>query len=279
MTYKTILAHLTTEMASRQILPSACALARRFQAHLIGAHTVEAIVPYPGIGLHIDDPRFKEFNDEMAAQNARIEALFEEHAGRAGVSREWRSTPARSPKASTQLLRSALRSDLIVVAKPNPEGERVDQVGAQNSLIAQSGRPVLMIPPGASDAKIGERALVAWNASREAVAAIQGALPLLSDAENTVVLTVANRWSDGDLETEGLELAAQLSRHGATVEVVHQEQTEASIGAQILASAATRGCDLVVMGAFGHSKLHSFIFGDATHHVMTEAEIPVLLSN
>lgn len=76
MSYKTVFVCLTTEEAAEQILPTASSIARGYAAHLVRLHTLQAIIPYPGIALHIDDPFFKEFNDRMSARDARIEAIF-----------------------------------------------------------------------------------------------------------------------------------------------------------------------------------------------------------
>ncbi|MCP4319290.1 MAG: hypothetical protein GY789_25725 [Hyphomicrobiales bacterium] len=78
MSIKTILACLTTEQAALRTMQAACGIAREFDAHLIGIHTIAAIVPYPGIALHIDHPQLREFNRASEEQNTRIKAIFDE---------------------------------------------------------------------------------------------------------------------------------------------------------------------------------------------------------
>jgi nucleotide-binding universal stress UspA family protein len=280
VTYKTILVCLTTEAGAEQVLPAACNLARAFDAHLIGIHTLQAIVPYPGIALHIDDPYFQQFNDRMSAQNARIKEIFDSHTGIEPFVSEWRSIPAMSVRASDQVARAAFRADLVVAAQPDHDQERPDQHGVQKDLIVDSGRPVLLIPPLHGDAAIGSRIMIAWNATREAAAAAHAALPFLTAAQEAIILTVdaAQRHSVGSKQ-EGLDLAAMLARHGAKVDTKHIEQNEPSVGAQILHDAKKSGCDLIVMGGFGHARLHGLIFGDATHFMLAKSDLPVLFSS
>ena len=285
MSYKTILVCLTTEQAAERILPASCRLARAFGAHLIGVHTLEALVLYPGIflpgiALHYEDPRFPDFNRKVREQDARIKEIFDAHTANKGFVAEWRSLLAHSEHASDQLIRSAFRSDLVVAARPDPESERPHQIGAQHDLIMNSGRPVLLIPPDHGDKPIGSRVLLAWNATREAAVAARDALPFLSDADETFVLTIASerRHSISDI-LEGHEVAKMLGRHGMEPDVIHTNQTEDSVGAQILQEAKNRNCDLIVMGAFGQSRLHSFFFGDATHFMLENANVPVLYCN
>ena len=285
MSYKTILVCLATEQAAEQILPASCRLVRAFGAHMIGIHTLEALVLYPGIflpgiALYYDDPRFTDFNREVREQDARIQDIFEAHTANKGFIAEWRSLLAHSEHASDQLIRSAFFCDLVVVARPDRESERSHQIGAQHDLIMNSGRPVLLIPPDYGDKLIGSPVLLAWNATREAAVAARAALPFFSRAEETFVLTIASeqRHSISDI-LEGHEVAKMLGRHGVEPDVIHTGQTEDSIGAQILREAKNRNCDLIVMGAFGHSRLHSFFFGDATQFMLENADVPILYCN
>ncbi len=280
MSFKTVLVCLTTEPAALQIMPAACAISRAFGAHLIGIHTLAAIVPYPGIALHIDHPQYKIFNDQAAAQSARIEAVFQAQVAQEDFSAEYHTISAQSTHASDQLVQTAFRSDLVIASQPDPEHERYDQLGSQKDLIVNSGRPVLLIPPAYEGNGIGNRILLAWNATRESAAAAQGALPFMTRAEETIVLTVsAEQPHSISGDTEGHEVAKTLARHGVQPTVRHVSQIEASVGDQILAEAKANTCDLIVMGAFGHSRLHSFFFGDATRFMLEKADLPVLFAS
>ena len=280
MPIKAILACLTTEAAAERIMPAACGIARRFSGHLIGIHTLQAIVPYPGIALHIDHPYFKDFNDRVIEQNARISKIFEAHTADQRFVAEWRTMPAESPRASDQLVRAALYADLVITSRPDREDERPDQHGVQADLIIDTGRPILIVPPAKPEATLGSRILLAWNGTRESSAAAHSALPLLIGAEEVVVLTVSSSLRHSVASSNaGIEMSAQLARHSVKAVSHHVGQTEPSVGAQILSEAKTCSCDLIVMGGFGHSRLHSLIFGDATQFMLSEGDLPVLYSS
>ncbi|MFW8635640.1 universal stress protein [Cribrihabitans pelagius] len=279
MSYKTILACLTSQAAARNLLPAACALARRFDAHLTGLHTLEALVPYSGIAIAADDITLGEFNRRVIAEDRKIETLFRAATGQAGCAAEWRSRPARSPDAADELLVSAMRCDLALALLPGLDQERFDQRGFQMELVLNSGRPLLLLPDDWGGRPVGTRVLAAWKGTREAARALHDGLPFLEQAEFTELLTIGEspRPAHG-AETEGHEIARLLSRHGVHAQVRHIEAGEHGTGTRLLMEAASQECDLIVMGGYGHSRLHRLIFGDASEHVLGEARIPVLMS-
>jgi nucleotide-binding universal stress UspA family protein len=280
MSYKTILVCLASTEAASQILPTACSIARTFGAHLIGTHTLEALVLYPGIAMHIGAPVFQAFNDRQKAEDEKLHAMFETVIGGEDIFGEWRSLPAMSPHASGQLIGLATRADLIVMAQPDREHERQDQHGMQRDLIMGSGRPTLIIPPNYTDRSTGKTITLAWNGTREAAAAVHGGMPFLGEADCVNVLTVQTGHRHSiDRSTEGHEISKLLARHEVKAEVVHVEQSKSSTGEQILHEAKISGSDLIVMGAYGHSRAHSFLFGDATDYILNQSDLPVLLSN
>lgn len=279
MSYKTILVCLSTSEAARQILPAACNIARQFDAHLIGIHTLPSIIIYPGLAMHIDPPQFHDFNVRMDNQNKIIQEIFEEHVSKEIFPSEWRSLPAQDVGASAQLIHSAYRADLVVVAKSDADADRFDQSNLQKDLILNSGRPVLMVPPKHGDKPIGSQVLLAWNATRQASSAAHDSLPFLKSAEQVNVLTIGQTSGQSHgVDIEGHELSANLARHGVKPEVIHVDQTRDTMGEEVSFQAHINGCNLIVMGAFGHSRLHNMFFGDATRHMLSEADLPVLFS-
>ncbi len=186
---------------------------------------------------------------------------------------------AHSTRANDQLVRAALRSDLVIAAQSDVNDERYDQIGLQNDLILKSGRPVLIIPPNQAEGPFGSKILVAWNATRESASAINGGMPFIKRADEVVVLTVlSSQRRERDLDIEGHELAAHLARHGAKPVVAHVEKSKPSTGEQILDEAKAAGCDLIVMGGFGHTRLHEFVFGDVTRFMLKRADLPILVA-
>lgn len=280
MSYKTILACLPDEACAEEILPAACTLAASFGAHLVGLHTLDPIVPYPGIALHIDDPRFKAFNDAATAADQAIEEQFRAAIAAYGVEGEWRSLRAGSPSRADDFVLAAFRADLVVTAMPDQDGGTRYLPGIEKDLIVHSGRPVLLVPPAWHERPIGTRVLIAWKATREASLAVRGALPFLGRASEVGLVTVGPPHEHtAASETDGHEMARMLSRHGVGVTVEHLEDDDGNAGRRILEACAQHDCDLVVMGACGHSRLHGFLMRDATFTVLKNARVPVLMAH
>lgn len=276
MSFKTILACLTSVRAADQVLPLACALASRFGAHLTGMHTLDAVVPYPGIALHIDHPRMGGLVAEIEKEDAEVGEVFAKATRNADFPAEWRSVRAGATTSADALIRSAFRSDLVMALKPDRKKQAADEARVQQDLILLSGRPVLVVPEAWKARPTGTRIIVAWKPTREAARAVHDALPFLKAADAVAVVTVGDA---PDTATEGHELGRILDRHGIAAEIRHLAHDPEGAGHRILAEAQALDCDLLVMGGYGRSRLRRIIFGDVTGHVLSDAPIPVLYSN
>ncbi len=164
-------------------------------------------------------------------------------------------------------------ADLVLVARPSAEDGGAGTRTLEAALF-DTGRPVLLVPPGAGG-PLGAKVALAWNGSREAARAVGAALPFLSKAGRVVILT--GRRSDGD--TRPSRLAGYLALHGIDAETWAFAPKQDAIGTELLIEAAEAGADMLVMGAYGHSRLREFILGGATRRVVAEAAIPVLMAH
>jgi nucleotide-binding universal stress UspA family protein len=136
-------------------------------------------------------------------------------------------------------------------------------------LVMPHGRPV--------PASVGRRALIGWNDSHTAARALHEAVPLLESADSVVLLTIAEAGADAEPSAEA---AAQfLRRHGIRVEVRRQEADTDDAGPALLAAAQAMDSDLLVMGAYGHTRWRELVFGGATDHVFRHMTLPVLLAH
>ena len=136
-----------------------------------------------------------------------------------------------------------------------------------------AGVPVLVLPPGyVGDG--GRLALAGWDGSREATRAVHAALPFLQEARTTILCAV------GEQAAESLDDAAvMLRRHGVQVTTERIAAEDSDAGAVLLARAAAHGAELLVMGAYGHTRLREFIFGGATRFALKAANLPVLFAS
>jgi nucleotide-binding universal stress UspA family protein len=276
MAYKTILVHLDSGKRSATRLELAIGLARRFDAHLVGLHAL-TVVRLPAYAAVQAGPRVAEEQRRRAVEYAKeAEAAFKRVVDRAGApGSEWRASFDDVLEAVTLHARYA---DLVVIGQPDgDDGSGVDPDFAHRLVLA-AGRPVLAIPyAGAFDA-VGKRVLVAWNASREATRAITDGLPFLKLADQVVVAPVKpDRAAHG--EAPGSDIGLYLSRHGVKVEVAPIQGTDLDAGNALLSRAADLSIDLIVMGAYGHSRMSELILGGVTRTMLESMTVPVLMSH
>ena len=273
---KTILACLTTEEHAPDILSAAVPVARRKDSHLIGLHTLEALAIYPGIWMHVPQDIYTHFSSSQEEMSEAIQAVFEARMRTEDFPWEWRSVKAQSMSAADRMVDAARTSDLVIMAQADETTDRADQYHAQEHVIRQSGRPVLHVPKGYRGEKIGASVVIGWSLSREAARAVHDALPLMEPGTKAWIVTVAQgetRSYDG-----ATELARALDRHGIEAEVVQRTAEKPHIAEVLQNEALERGADLIVTGAFGHSRLYDFVVGAVTLELMRDAPVPVLFS-
>jgi nucleotide-binding universal stress UspA family protein len=166
-------------------------------------------------------------------------------------------------------------SDLFVFARPEGR-DAAHRMRLIETALFEAGRPVLLAPPNAPD-QLGREALIGWNGSREALRALSAALPLLSRMRRVVLLSIGETEHANPLRDE--ELSDYLACHGLHPERIHVEPDRRGAGTRLLHEAQVIGADVLVMGAYTHSRLHEAILGGATRHVIEHATLPVLLAH
>ncbi|MEX0758961.1 MAG: universal stress protein [Tistlia sp.] len=289
MTYRSILAVLDGTPAGESQLRAAFALGRRYDAYLEVLHVKpdpNMSLPLVGEGMSgalIDDvsreleasaqanaDRARRFYDEAcrAVDLAPVEAGDKPLAG--GFRAAWRSLVGRE---DSETAARGLLADLIVVARPDP-GQDGAYAPALEAGLFETARPVLVVPPG-GESFAGRKVAIAWNATREATRAVSAALPLLAGAESVTVVSLAE---SGRNAPDPARLADYLLLHGIEARV-RRVEPQRHAGNELLAQCAELDADLLVMGAYGHSRLREFVLGGATREVLSNAEVPVLLAH
>ena len=275
---RTILVCLTTHKCAERLTPVACELARRFGAHLIGIHTMPALSVYPGVDIYLPPEQATRFHRHQREMTDAIRAVFEKAVAREDFVAEWREPQARAASASHRLVEHARCADLVIMAQADPDEERVDQRPIQRDVIQQAGRPVLMVPFAGTFPTVGTKILVGWSATREATRAVHDALPFMVGSK------VRLMWVSGDererdyLDITAHEMAAAIHRHGGTVEVDGYVEPQIAVGDVLLNEAFERGADMIVTGAYGHSRFYDFVIGAVTTHLLRHMTVPVLFS-
>ena len=140
------------------------------------------------------------------------------------------------------------------------------------AVVLGSGRATLIVPYAGTFETIGERVLLAWNGSREAARAMAEAMPFLGRATSVLVLEM----DSGPEPEASIEAARALAAHGVRAEARHTVTAGVAAGEILLSTAAETGADLLVMGAYGHTRLRELAFGGVTRTVFAHMTLPVL---
>lgn len=278
MSYKTILVHLNDERRVAGLIDAANNIGQRFDAHVIALYVMPPIPTYgpTAFGAGYIEAGLKAFRDEAD----RVHKAFEEASRGRSIVPEWRLVEPGELTVADCLIEQARCSDLIILGQRDRTFDFSSVLDVPERIIIESGRPVLMIPNAGRYPKIGERINVAWNSRREASRAVFDALPLLTAAQRVRIVWVnpqGEKEIAGDLP--GAEIAATLARHGVKCEVAPTTSSDIGVGDVILSGLSDDSADLLVMGAWGHSRMRELVFGGATRHILEHMTVPVLMSH
>jgi len=215
---------------------------------------------------------------KKSATNAQqLLAAFQAAAEKSGVFQERILEHCPTSGVPEVLIEYSRLRDLTIV--PVPEGDYLDQWYAE-SVIFGSGRPTVILPHGRK--RTGSFALdtviVAWDFSRPATRAMADAMPILEKAKRVCVLTVTKEKAI-DTRRSGAELAKHLARHSVDVVLDEVDAKGRGIGDVFEAHVTYRNADLLVMGAYGHSRIREFILGGATKRMLARPPVPIFLSH
>ncbi len=278
MAYRTVLLHVNDEGRVARLIDAAAHLASRHQSHLIGLYVIPPVPTYgtSAMGAGMITSGLNTFREEAA----RIEAAFAKATREQPFTAEWRLVTAQGKGVAETIMEHGRSADLIMASQRDPSWDFHTLLDEPERLAVESGRPVLLIPYAGHFSSFGKRVTIAWNGRREAARAAFDALPLLKMASTVRILWInpQDEVQDvGDIPTA--EIAAALARHGVKCETATTAAADIDVGDVLLSSLADDGCDLLVMGAYGRSRLREFVFGGATRHILRSMTVPVLMSH
>lgn len=287
MTIATILASATADDTSAATLKTAIVIGRKFGAYVEAFHVrpeLESVIPVvtgdvaaKAVRRWLDEAqagtveraerahrRFQDVALEMSLPLTTVEA--EPEAGRFSIA--WGETTGVEAR---EIIRRGRQFDLTVLARPHDGDDQARSMVLTDALF-EIGRPVLIAPPEAP-LTVGQRLMLAWNDTREAAAGLWAAMPFAAKADAVTVVSV----TEADSSFDPSDIVRYLAHHGIRAEGEALDRGKASVGERLVKAAEQRNCDLLVMGAYGHSRLQELILGGATKHVLKYARIPLLM--
>ena len=280
MSYKDLLVCLDESESCGSRIDAAIGLARVYDAHLTGLCV--AVEPdLPGyVTAQLPSDVLARQKDEA---NREAEALAEVFAGKvkaAGLTVDCRVERCLATDLPRMVSTHARYADLVVLGQPDPADEAPGRVLFPAEVALAAGRPALVVPYVGTRATLGERVMVAWDAGREVARAVSDALPILERAASVVVLVVdPESGRGGHGERPGADIAVHLARHGCKADAHPTASGGMGVGDTILSRLADQDTDLLVMGAYGHTRLRELVLGGVTKHIMRHMTVPVLISH
>jgi len=216
----------------------------------------------------------REAEELSRKRGAHLVEEIERRAGAAGVELTTETVATRLPLLADEAATRARYFDVSLIGWES--GNPTSRMTAETVLFG-SGRPVLLLPELSSAAPL-DRAAIAWDGSRVAARAVADALPFLERAAAITVLTVLDEKPLKD-EDAGDRLVVALRRRGLEAEAAKVKAEDCAISETLQQGAIERGCNLLVMGAYGHSRVRDFVLGGATAGVLDDLLLPALLSH
>lgn len=272
MSYKAILAYTDGDDASDHRIRIAAGLALRFDAALIG---LGACALRPPVVSNELVPR--EIEAKIAADTkklAEIERKFLSAASGPGKKAEWRASHKPPNEAVTEAARAA---DLVVIGRdvdPRDPFYALDP----GAVLLRAGRPVLLVPRTVH-ALTPKRVLVAWHDSREARRSLGDSLPFLSQADEILLTQVCSPEETTPTKEAIRDIVHYLSRHRIGANGGITLRSSGSVADDLIDLAERERVDLLVAGAYGHSRLGEWVFGGVTRELLKRSPVCCLLSH
>lgn len=275
MPIKTILLHMANDDAHASRLAVAAALAKRLSAHIQALYIATPVSMPAGATGRAASYGYMAEATAIAHENAdRIEREVRQALD--GLSFDW---TVEEGDHVDLLAERASYADLVVVVQSAAvrAGERVSLHHIPDRLPLETPTPVLVLPPKQpAAAPIGRHVLVAWKNSPESARAVRAAMPFLEAADSVTVLSVE---PPGQHSNDAANLVDWLHRHGIAARPQSVIASGGEVGDMILSCCGDQGADLLVMGAYGHSRLRELVLGGATRTVLEGLTLPVLLTH
>lgn len=279
MSYASVMVHMDRSERAMHRLKLAALYAQARHAKLVGIYA--SFAPSPNWFYMMEGAARYLEEDRSRRDSVRdlVHARFRDAMERVTVETEWRAVEG-DPLAL--VLREAREADLLVVGQRDPEDADGYIAGDfVETLVIESGRPVLVVPYAGSFTAPPKRILVAWSGGRESARALHDAMPMMTGTTVHVLQITSTQPKHWAEETTVGQVARALNARGVhtTVEETECADSDAAVGELLLSRAADFNADLIVMGAYGHSRLRELVLGGVTRTLLKTMTVPVLMSH
>lgn len=278
MSYKTILVHVNDKRRAEALLEPAVALASRFNSHLIGLR-VHSTIPAAPISVPYGSGMIGGLVAAEQQATEEIAAIFKRMTENRPFVAEWRALKVPHSELAPVVMDHGRAADLIMAGQTDPDWDLSPLLDFPERLALESGRPVMVVPYVGRYPDVGRNIVVAWKSGRESARAMFDALPLLKTANSVKILEVKERADAESALAPDTSIAASLARYGIKPTIRTTVAGNIGVGDEILSRLADESADLLVMGAYGHSRFREMLFGGVTRHIAKHMTVPTLFSH
>lgn len=278
MTYKSILTSWDGDEGSKAAIYAACDLVEKNDGHLnclcLGVNSLQPGFYHSGATPDLLRESFEKAKEDAISLETEASGFLKDQ----NINWSCQAVTAQIDGISSSIGLIAQFNDLVVLPQPYGRDHSDEHANILEAALFEGHAPVLVLPLGQAK-PFGKKIVVAWNQSPEALSAIKAALPMLKTAD-LVNITVVDPRSNGAHGAEpGIELGKMLSRHGVEVEISILARGGHRIHDIIDRHAIEIGADMIVMGAYGHSRFRESILGGSTRDTLESIKMPVLMAH
>ncbi|WP_158625943.1 universal stress protein [Arsenicitalea aurantiaca] len=271
---KDIVVRLDGSQDDETLLAHAEPIASQFGASIL-ALQVNILPELQGMGYPVSAGLVQDIVEEARAEARTLRDTLKRRLDRLSVPAEHRLIELYSPAAGRVVSSEARAADLYIAPIHHPDAP--DAAELAETVLFNAGRACLFVPRTTPQGQY-RTILVGWNDSRESTRALAEAMPFLTRAENVVLCTASEHSSEAERREPAADIARHLARYGVNVEVRNLDGW-ADAGAALLNEAGRSGAQLIVSGAYGHSRFRQWVLGGVTRTLLNEAPVPVLVAH
>ena len=278
MEYASVMVYVDDFDAANARIELACDVADLFEAGLIGisASVPEAPLIDPYTGVAMPPQVWTEEREAAAEEVKRAETRFRSVAGTRRSLMSWRGAVDHPAEF---VAREARAADVIIVGRPSEEASRRAALDPGDVLMA-AGRPILVVPPEFTKAKIFSNVLVAWRDSRESRRAVADALPILLKAEQVTVVGVSEYAGEEDATKLSVnDVTSFIRLHGVAASPLALPQAHETPAKRLIDCARSNKAGLIVLGGYGHARVREWAFGGVTKSMLNKSPLCCFFSH
>lgn len=285
---KTLLVPFYGDEKELPALESAFLIGKQFGAHIKCLHVSPKVTPFLNedamVPMYIYEDVKIAIEKKLKEQAKKAQIWFKNTASKYDVPvtntlqpNQEQATASWHHEMDTEadeaIARTGRLADIIMVSRVITE-QHESYRSAIVAALFETGRPVMIIPTGKTPKSIGKSIVIAWDGSPRSVHAMAMARPFLTHAEKVRIITVNEDHQEGPLAQD---LTIYLQVHNITSDHVSVEKGSLSVGSALSEEARKQGADMIVMGAFTHSRIRQMVMGGATSFMLDHAELPVFM--